>query len=61
MMSDNRMKALLFVLVRAFEFELAVAAEDVIKKTAIVQRPLIRSALEDGNQMPLWVRPCHDD
>jgi hypothetical protein len=55
-MFGNRMKALLFVLVRAFEFELAVPAGDVVKKTAIVQRPLIRSAPDDGNQMPLWVR-----
>ncbi|KAI0668208.1 cytochrome P450 [Trametes maxima] len=50
------MKALLFVLVRAFEFELAVAPEDVQKKTSIVQRPLLRSAPEQGSQMPLLLK-----
>ncbi|EIW53608.1 cytochrome P450 [Trametes versicolor FP-101664 SS1] len=50
------MKALLFELVRAFEFELAVPASDIQKKTSIVQRPLLRSAPEQGSQMPLLVR-----
>ncbi|OJT11870.1 Cytochrome P450 3A28 [Trametes pubescens] len=50
------MKALLFALVRAFEFELAVPASDIQKKTSIVQRPLLRSAPEQGSQMPLLVR-----
>ncbi|KAI0768260.1 cytochrome P450 [Trametes elegans] len=56
------MKALLFVLIRAFEFELAVPPEDIMKKTAVVQRPLLRSAPERGNQLPLLVRrytPIH--
>ncbi|KAH8102301.1 cytochrome P450 [Cristinia sonorae] len=51
------MKALLFVLVRAFEYELAVKPEDVTKKTSIVQRPLILSEVENGSQMPLLIRP----
>ena len=51
------MKALLFTLVRAFEFELAVKPEDVIKKSAIVQRPLILSDLQGGSQMPMIVKP----
>ncbi|KAI0643934.1 cytochrome P450 [Trametes meyenii] len=50
------MKALIFVLVRAFEFELAVPPEDVQKKTSLVQRPLLRSAPEQGSQMPLLLR-----
>ncbi|KAI0329991.1 cytochrome P450 [Cubamyces sp. BRFM 1775] len=50
------MKALLFMLVRAFEFELAVPKEDIQTKTAIVQRPQLRSAPEQGSQMPLLVR-----
>ncbi|KAH9886197.1 cytochrome P450 [Cubamyces lactineus] len=50
------MKALLFMLVRAFEFELAVPVEDIQTKTAIVQRPQLRSAPEQGSQMPLLVR-----
>ncbi|KAJ3865395.1 cytochrome P450 [Lentinula novae-zelandiae] len=39
------MKALLFVLIRAFEFELAVSPEDIVGKTGI------------GSQLPLWVKP----
>ena len=50
------MKALLFVLIRAFEFELAVPPEDIMKKTTVVQRPLLRSAPEQGNQLPLLVK-----
>ncbi|KAH9910895.1 cytochrome P450 [Fomitopsis serialis] len=50
------MKALLFVLVRSFTFELALPAEDIIKKSAIVQRPYIRDALEKGSQLPLRVK-----
>ena len=52
-----RMKALLFTLVRAFEFELAVPPEDIAKKTTIVQRPLVISDPEGGNQMPLLLKP----
>ncbi|KAJ7099283.1 cytochrome P450 [Mycena belliarum] len=50
------MKALLFTLIRAFEFELAVPLADVGKRSAIVQRPFLRSETERGNQMPLLVR-----
>ncbi|KAJ6558119.1 cytochrome P450 monooxygenase [Mycena capillaripes] len=51
------MKALLFTLVRAFEFELAVPASDIEKKAAVVQRPIVRSEREAGNQMPLIIKP----
>lgn len=51
------MKALLFTLVRAFEFELAVPASDIFKKTFIVQRPVVRSDIKAGNQMPLILKP----
>ncbi|KAG6819806.1 hypothetical protein H0H93_008501, partial [Arthromyces matolae] len=49
-------KALLFTLVRAFEFDLAVPATHIIKKSAIVQRPVL---VTDGrNQtLPLIIRP----
>ncbi|KAI0672480.1 cytochrome P450 [Trametes maxima] len=50
------MKALIFVLVRAFEFELAVPLEDLQKKSNVVQRPLLRSAPEQGSQMPLLLK-----
>ncbi|TCD69777.1 hypothetical protein EIP91_006313 [Steccherinum ochraceum] len=51
------MKALIFTLVRAFEYELAVDPKDVTKKSSIVQRPLILTEVEAGSQMPLIVKP----
>ncbi|KAG1852910.1 cytochrome P450 [Suillus tomentosus] len=51
------MKALLFTLIRAFEFELAVPASDVGKRSSIVQRPFLRSDPENKNQLPLLVKP----
>jgi len=50
------MKALLFTLVRAFEFELAVPAADIGRKITIVQRPMVRSEPGAGAQMPLLVK-----
>jgi hypothetical protein len=51
------MKALLFTLIRAFEFKLAVPPEDIGKKSTIVQRPLVLSDPAGGNQMPLLLKP----
>ncbi|PPQ82386.1 hypothetical protein CVT25_008347 [Psilocybe cyanescens] len=51
------MKALLFILVRAFEFDLAVPASDIQKKSVVVTRPVLASDPEKSNQMPLIVRP----
>ncbi|KAK7037571.1 hypothetical protein VNI00_011063 [Paramarasmius palmivorus] len=49
-----RMKALLFTLVRVFEFELAVPKEDVLIKRAFpVHRPYIKGV---GNALPLKIR-----
>lgn len=53
------MKALLFTLIRAFEFELAVPAEDIGSKQTLVQRPIVISEPEAGNQMPLLIKPYH--
>ncbi|KAI9062669.1 cytochrome P450 [Trametes sanguinea] len=50
------MKALLYALVRAFEFELAVAPEDIKKTPGIVQRPALRDDPTGTAQMPLIVR-----
>lgn len=44
------------MLVRAFEFALAVPPEEIEKKTSVVQRPQLRSAPEQGAQMPLLVK-----
>ncbi|KAJ7052294.1 cytochrome P450 [Mycena amicta] len=48
------MKCLLFVLIRAFEFELAVPREDIGKKQGIVSRPFVKSL--KAPQMPLLVK-----
>jgi hypothetical protein len=53
----SRMKALIFTLVRALEFELAVPAKDIVKKSAIVQRPVLLTDPDGGNQMPLLIKP----
>ncbi|KAI0705554.1 hypothetical protein C8Q76DRAFT_751391 [Earliella scabrosa] len=56
--SLTQMKAIIYTLVRAFEFELAVPAEDSQKKSSIVQRrPVLRSQPESGSQMPAHVDP----
>ncbi|KAJ7642116.1 cytochrome P450 [Roridomyces roridus] len=52
------MKASVFTLVRAFEFQLAVPKEDIAVVTAgVVQRPIVLSEKAKGTQMPLLVRP----
>ncbi|KAJ3724078.1 cytochrome P450 [Lentinula raphanica] len=50
------MKALLFVLVRTFEFDLAVPAEDIVGKMALIQRPHVKSESAKGSQLPLWMK-----
>ncbi|KAI0633802.1 cytochrome P450 [Trametes polyzona] len=51
------LKAILFVLVRAFAFELAVPAEEVVAKTHPTHRPSLKSEPQRGAQMPLIVTP----
>jgi hypothetical protein len=52
------MKALLFTLVRSFEFALAVPIEEMGKKTVgVVQKPIVLSDPHAGNQLPLLIRP----
>lgn len=53
-----RFKAILFSLVRAFEFELAVDASRVGSRTAILQRPVLRDDPTHQAQLSLFVRPC---
>lgn len=50
------MKALLFTLIKAFHFELAVPRDDIVRKLSIVQRPAVKSQPEAGSQLPLLVR-----
>ncbi|KAF9235972.1 cytochrome P450 [Melanogaster broomeanus] len=51
------MKALLFTLVRAFEFELAVPASEIGKHCAIVQRPVLQGDPTKKPQLPLLLKP----
>ncbi|KAJ7473306.1 cytochrome P450 [Mycena latifolia] len=53
------MKALLFTLVRAFEFEMVVPKDDVGRTTSPVGQPLVLSEKEKGTQMPLRLRVVH--
>ncbi|KAH8977522.1 cytochrome P450 [Lactarius hatsudake] len=54
-------KALLFTLVRAFEFELALPAEDIVRRTSVVGRPVVASNPAAGPQLPLLIRPANLD
>ncbi|KZT22892.1 cytochrome P450 [Neolentinus lepideus HHB14362 ss-1] len=49
-------KAILFTLLRSFKFELAVPKEDIVKRSAIVTRPVLRGDVENKTQMPLTIR-----
>ncbi|KZV73158.1 cytochrome P450 [Peniophora sp. CONT] len=55
--SIAEMKAILFTIVRSFEFELPIAPMDVTRKTMIVGRPLLTTDPAAGNQLPLLIRP----
>ena len=52
-----RMKALLFTLIRAFDFELAVPHEDIARKSEIVTRPVLRTDPDNANQLPVIIKP----
>ncbi|KAH9965554.1 cytochrome P450 [Lactifluus volemus] len=54
-------KALLFTLVRAFEFELALSADDIVRKSTLVGNPVIASNPSAGPQLPLLIRPAKMD
>ncbi|KAF9235971.1 cytochrome P450 [Melanogaster broomeanus] len=51
------MKALLFTLVRAFEFELALPASEIGRHSVIVQRPVLRGDPMKKPQLPLLLKP----
>jgi hypothetical protein len=51
------MKALLFTLVRAFEFGPAVPASQIGKKPAPVQHPFLHGDSTKKPQLPLLVKP----
>jgi cytochrome P450 len=53
----KRTKALLFAIVRHFEFELAISPLEITRKTHIVSRPTLVSNPDAGAQLPLLIRP----
>ncbi|KAI0759035.1 cytochrome P450 [Fomes fomentarius] len=53
-------KAIIFTLVRAFEFELAAAPEDVTQVGMFTQRPALKSEPSKGAQLPLRIRLYQD-
>ncbi|KIY46006.1 cytochrome P450, partial [Fistulina hepatica ATCC 64428] len=53
----TEMKIALFVLLRAFNFETTLREEDLMKKDAMTQQPVLRSAPQSGSQLPLTIRP----
>ena len=50
-------KALLFSLIRAFEFEMVVPVDDIKVKWTGVSSPTLVSDPEGGLQLPLKVKP----
>ena len=54
---NDRMKVLLFTLIRAFEFDLAVPAKDIGTSSIGPQRPVLLTDPKSSDQMPLLVRP----
>ncbi|KAH9965553.1 cytochrome P450 [Lactifluus volemus] len=59
--SVAEIKALIFTLVRAFEFELALSPDDIVRRSGIVGRPTVASNPTAGPQMPLIIRPANMD
>jgi hypothetical protein len=56
-----RMKAMLFTLIRDFEFYQAISPEDIGRRNNIVGRPYIASDPGSGSRLPLLIRSCHRD
>lgn len=56
-----KIKAILFTLVRTFEFDLALQPEDIARRTGIVGRPFIASNPSAGPQLPLLIRLADTD
>ncbi|KXN91971.1 hypothetical protein AN958_11031 [Leucoagaricus sp. SymC.cos] len=50
-------KAILFTLLRTFKFEMAVPAKDILKRSELVMRPILRTDPNGHNQLPLIVQP----
>jgi len=55
------MKATVYTLFRAFQFELAILPEEIQVKTTAVSRPYLKDNIQAGAQLPVWVTPLDDD
>ncbi|KAI0039426.1 cytochrome P450 monooxygenase [Auriscalpium vulgare] len=55
------MKALLYVLVRAFSFSLTVPPESIRTRSVLVTRPYIDGKMDEGAQMPLYVSSVKEE
>ena len=53
---NARMKALLFMLIRSFEFELALPKEAITKLPGIVDRPFLKAEEAKGAMLPLKIK-----
>ena len=55
------MKAILYTLIRAFDFELAVPADEIQRSRAsgVVERPVLKSNPDHRAQLPLFITPVH--
>jgi hypothetical protein len=52
-----RIKCLLFALIRKFEFGLVVPAKDIVwRNQAVVRRPFVKRAEQEGQKLPLYVK-----
>lgn len=49
------MKAIIYTLIRAFKFSMAVDPSDIKFKATAVTRPYLKDNVEAGAQLPLWV------
>ena len=50
-------KAILYMLVRNFNFAEGVPTEKILRKTSIVTRPFIKDGQTKEPQMPVYMRP----
>jgi len=55
------MKALLFTLVRSFEFDVAIPPSEIVKRSMVVARPYLKSEKDGKAQMPLLVKLVDED
>jgi hypothetical protein len=55
-LTSCRMKAILFVLLRAFELEPAVPLSDVARGRTLIERPFLKTNPNAGNTLPVLIK-----